>query len=223
MNFEQAHAAWLADHLRRRTGERRSRLERGHAHAEKLFARNVWWELKGNFDHLHPEYEVSDWRGRPYFADFCYKPGRLKLLIEIKGYASHVRDQDRRGFSMELSRETFLTGIGYTVISFSYDDVSEQPDLCITLLKLVLSNFEPRALPAERKILGESEILRLAFSRAGYIRPKDVTAHLRVNRRTAVRLLKGLVNKGWLHPVRNGSRIMRYKLTENRRLDDLWI
>src|SRR5690606_19843686 len=123
--FEQAHAAWLADHLRRRTGERRNRLERGHAHAEKLFARNVWWELKGSFDHLHPEYEVSDWRGRPYFADFCYKLGRQKLLIEIKGYAPHVRDQDRRGFSMELNRETFLTGIGYTVISFSYDDVSE--------------------------------------------------------------------------------------------------
>lgn len=223
MNFEEAHAAWLADHLRRRKGERRDRLERGHAHAEKLFARNVWWEVKGHFAHLHPEYEVSDWRGRPFFADFCYKLGRLRLLIEIKGYASHVRDQDRTSYSRELNRETFLTGIGYTVISFSYDDVKDQPDLCITLLKLVLSNFEPRAKPTERKIIGEHEVLRLAFNQAGTIRPADVTEHLRVCRRTAVRMLKRLVTRGWLYPVVSGKRIMRYRLVENRKLDDLLI
>ncbi len=219
MVFEQAHKAWVEDHLRRRKGERRSRLERGHAHAEKLFAQNVWWQLKGNFDHLHPEYEVLDWRGRPYYADFCYRLGRLRLLIEIKGYVTHVRDLDRPGFSRECNRETFLKGLGFTVISFSYDDVKDCPDLCITLLKLVLSSFEPQSVPTTRKVIGEKEVLLLACSLGGDIRPIDVSRHLRVNRRTAVKMLQSLSAKGWLIPIRSGNRVLRYKLVEGRNLD----
>ncbi|MNJ24078.1 hypothetical protein D3C77_184820 [compost metagenome] len=63
MTFVEAHTAFIQDHLSRRIGERRSRLERGHGHGEVLFAENIWWPLKGNFDDLHPEYEVLDWRG----------------------------------------------------------------------------------------------------------------------------------------------------------------
>ncbi|WP_379156766.1 hypothetical protein [Paenibacillus sp. sgz5001063] len=66
---------------------------------------------------LHPEYEVTDWRGRTYFADFAWMPRYVKLLIEIKGYASHVRDMDRQKYCSELNRETFLFAMGYHVIS----------------------------------------------------------------------------------------------------------
>jgi hypothetical protein len=59
MNFEKAHAEWLIRHLGKRKGERRGRLERGHAHGEKLFAEKVWWLIMGNFDDLHPEYGYS--------------------------------------------------------------------------------------------------------------------------------------------------------------------
>ncbi|MBW5448445.1 hypothetical protein GE107_20585 [Cohnella sp. CFH 77786] len=83
MDFEQAHEEWIAAHLNKRRGERRGRLKRGHRHSDQLFAKNVWWRLKGNFEHLHPEFEVLDWRGRPYFADFANILGRyLRLLIE---------------------------------------------------------------------------------------------------------------------------------------------
>ncbi len=76
MRFEEAHAAFIRCHLDLRAGERKGRLERGHGHGEKLFCQNIWWELKGNFEGLHPEYEVTDWRGKSYFADFAYKiPG----------------------------------------------------------------------------------------------------------------------------------------------------
>jgi hypothetical protein len=217
MDFEEEHAAWMEGHLKRRKGERRGRLERGHAHGEKLFAEKVWWCLKGSFDSLHPEYEVPDWRGRPFFADFAYIPGsHLKLLIEVKGFATHARDLDRQGFSRECNRETFLAGLGYVVISFAYDDVRDQPDLCITLLRLVLSQYEPMAGPVERQRVGEQEILRLAFTLGRDIRPKDVTDHLRVNRRTAVSLLRQLCAKGRLAPVQGGSRILRYRLVKGK-------
>lgn len=220
MDFEQAHAEWVNEHLKRRKGERRSRLDRGHGHGEKLFAKNVWWPLKGNFANLHPEYEVLDWRGRSYFADFCYRLGnRVKLLIEVKGYNTHVRDLDRPGFDRECNRETFLTGIGYDVISFSYDDVNERPDVCLMLLRLVLSRFEPRSGPVERQVLGEQEVMRLAFSLARGIRPIDVTEHLKINRRTAVRFLQNLCRKGQLIPEKRGNRVMRYRVAEGKKLD----
>ncbi|WP_276353638.1 hypothetical protein [Cohnella caldifontis] len=215
MNFEQAHENWIYEHLKKRKGERRGRLERGHGHSDQLFARNVWWRLKGNFNNLHPEYEVLDWRGRPYFADFAYILGYyLRLLIEIKDFGSHVREKDRQGHCNECNRETFLTGLGYTVISFAYDDVKERPELCANMLRLVLSRFESNAGPADRAKVFEQEIIRLSFTLSGEIRPLDVTRHLKINTRTAVRYLQSLCLQGWLAPVKpdGAQRVLRYRL-----------
>ncbi|MGO4275110.1 hypothetical protein AB4Z22_35640 [Paenibacillus sp. TAF58] len=144
MDFEKIHSAFINSHLGRRSGERKGRLERGHQHGEKLFLQNVWWPIKGNFDNLHPEYEILDWRGRSYFADFAYLAGSLKFLWEIKGFGPHVKDMDRKRFADELNRELFLQALGFRVISFAYDDVSQRPDLCITLLRMLLSRYQPR-------------------------------------------------------------------------------
>ncbi len=94
-NFEVSYEAFMQHHLQSRNGERKGRLERGHLEAEKLFCQRVWWELRGNFDGLHPEYEVIDWRGKSYFCDFAWLTPHVKLLIEIKGFGPHVRDMDR--------------------------------------------------------------------------------------------------------------------------------
>ncbi|WP_235886265.1 hypothetical protein [Paenibacillus cymbidii] len=105
MDFQTAHEAFIGAHLERRSGERKGRLERGHDHGEKLFLQQVWWLVKGDFEHLHPEYELQDWMGRSYFADFAWlPPGWIRLLIEIKGFSSHVRDMDRHKFCRELNR-----------------------------------------------------------------------------------------------------------------------
>ncbi|WP_438351203.1 hypothetical protein ACP8HI_11500 [Paenibacillus sp. FA6] len=108
MNFDKAHAVYIQYHLDKRMGERRGRLKRGHREAEKLFCHNIWWPLLGNFDHLHPEFEILDWRGLSYFCDFVWLTQGVKLVIEIKGFGPHVRDMDRKKYCNELNRETFL-------------------------------------------------------------------------------------------------------------------
>lgn len=217
LEFEEAHASFIQSHLDSRTGERRGRLERGHSHGELLFTRNIWWVLRGNFLHLHPEYEVLDWRGRSYFADFAWLPGFIKLLIEIKGFASHVRDMDRQKFCNELNRETFLHAMGYQVISFAYDDVEKRPELCINLLRMVLSRYMPERKPSSQALLAEKEIIRLAIMLARPIRPKDVAEHFEVDHRTAILKLKKLTEKGWLTPAfgSTGERIVRYELARD--------
>jgi len=215
MGYEDSHAAWIEGHLKRRMGERRGRLERGHGHSDQLFAKNVWYKLKGNFNHLHPEFEVMDWRGRSYFADFGYLLGDyLRLLIEIKDFGSHVREKDRQGHSRECCRETFLTAMGYVVISFSYDDVRERPDLCMMLLRMVLSQYEPKSAEVSKQSIEEKEVIRLAFKLASDIRPIDVENHLGINHRTAVRLLQSLCAKNWFRSIvrEGGSRVIKYEL-----------
>jgi len=199
--------------LASRKGERRSRLERGHHHGEALFARNVWWEVFGNFDDLHPEFEVPDWRGRSYFADFAWITRFIRLIIEVKGFASHVRDMDRQRFCGELNRETFLFGMGFDVISFAYDDVEQRPEVCVALLRMVVSRYRSHQPPVTRALMAEKEILRLAVQSVEPIRPKDVADHFEIDVKTAVSMLRKLCEKGWFRPCPrgNGERVVRYE------------
>ncbi|CAM4026476.1 hypothetical protein COLU111180_20115 [Cohnella lubricantis] len=217
MEFEQAYESFLTRHIERRTGERKGRLLSRNFHAEKLFLRNVWWPLKGNLEDLHPEYEIMDWRGRSYFADFAWTPsGAPVFLWEIKGFAKHVRDMDRNGYSGELNRELFLQGLGYRVASFAYDDVEGRPELVITLLRLLPSQFQGDVLPVKLDALAEREIIRMAIRLARPFRPVDVTRHLSINYRTTMKHMNSLVVKGWVRPVAtgNGERIVWYALAK---------
>lgn len=154
--------------------------------------------MRGDLADLHPEFEVLDWRSRSYFADYVWLPGFVKLLIEIKGFDTHVHDMDRQKFCNELNRETFLFSMGYNVISFAYDDIEKHPDLCIALLRMVISRFQPEMMPVSRALLAEKEIIRLAIRMARPIRPKDVELHFEIDHKTAVLMLQKLCNKGWL-------------------------
>ncbi|MGZ9583308.1 hypothetical protein [Paenibacillus marinisediminis] len=217
MNFEEAQASFHEHHLAARSGERRGRLERGQRHAETLFLRNVWWPLQGHFHDLHPEYEVLDWRGRSYFSDYAWLPGHVRLLIEIKGYASHVRDMDRQKYCNELNRETFLYAMGYHVISFAYDDVEQRPELCLTLLRMVMSRHQPSSTSVTRALMAEKEMIRFAIQLARPIRPKDVERHFEISHRTAVKMLHRLCQKGWLSSVHRGKgvRVVQYELAQD--------
>lgn len=214
MNFEQAYVEFIESHLQKRSGERKGRLERGHQVAEKLFCQNIWWPLRGHFDQLHPEFEVLDWRGRSYFCDFAWITEMVKLIIEIKGFGPHVRDMDRQKYCNELNRETFLTSMGFHVISFAFDDVAYRPELCISLLRMVLSRFQTPTPPLNMNSVIERELVRLAHTLARPIRPVDVTFHLGINHRTAIRALQNLCDKKVFTPIKGktGKYIVQYEL-----------
>jgi hypothetical protein len=222
MSFEEAHGLWVGMHLCKRSGERQGRLERGHGHGEKLFLRNVWWPVYGHLEHLHPEYEVLDWRGRSYFADFAWLPGHVNIIFEIKGYGPHVRDMDRKRYCEELNRETFLQGMGFRVVSFSYDDVADRPAVCISLLRLLLSRYQAFDGKISPTSLVGKEVVMFARRLGGSVRPSDLEAHLGVNHRTAMRYLRELCERGQLRPVRSGTgaKTMRYEVVRKGLLED---
>lgn len=223
MGFETMHEQWLKSHLKRRSGERKNRLQRGHGHGERLFLQQVWWPLFGHFDHLHPEYEASDWRGQPYFVDFAWIRGQCRFAFEIKGYGPHVQQTDRLRYRRELNRETFLQTLGFRVVSIPYDDLEESPEMTKFLLKTLLA---PYITAKERGNYArvEREVIRLALLTGRPIRPIDIARELSINRRTAVKTLKQLCSKGKLRPIVRGAsgRISRYEWVHSIEDESLW-
>ncbi|MGM0882368.1 MAG: hypothetical protein ACQEXQ_15165 [Bacillota bacterium] len=214
MNFETAHQAFIDRHVNCRIGERKGRLLRGHQYAEKLLLQNVWWPLFGNFDQLHPEYEIYDWNRKSQFLDFAFLPSFGRFGLECDGFQSHVKDMDRERFSYALNRDTFLTGMGWKMIHFSFDDVQNRPEVCRTLLQLVLSPYLMRIASIKPAVMIEKEVLRLAWSLGRRIRPIDVARVQEVDFRTARKRLQALVDKGWLQPIESGRGVLYYELNE---------
>jgi hypothetical protein len=214
MSFEKAHQAFLERHLQLRTGERKGRLLRGHNYVEKLLLQNVWWPLFGSLDHLHPEHEIYDWNRKSQFLDFAFLPSFGRFGLECDGFQSHIKDMDREKFSYALNRETFLTGLGWKMIHFSFDDVQNRPEVCRMLLQLVIGPYLIRNPPARPFIAEDKEVLRFALNLGRPLRPKDVSDHFDVNFRTARKWLRSLVDKGVLQPITRGQDVRYYELRE---------
>jgi hypothetical protein len=212
MGFKEIYTGWLEHHTRRRSGERKGRLERGHGHGERMFIERVWWPIFGHLNDLHPEYEVLDWRGRPYYVDFAWMVGQIKFAFEVKGYGPHVQNTDRIRYRRELNREIYLQIMGFKVVSIPYDELEEQPELVISLLKPLLSPYMTVGLRDSIYSRLERDVLLLAHRINKPIRPVDLVKELEINRRTAVRSLKILCEKGKFRPITvSGSRIARYE------------
>ncbi|MEK4041573.1 hypothetical protein NYE44_12250 [Paenibacillus sp. FSL L8-0493] len=222
MEFEEAHGLFIDQHMKSRTGEKRGRLVRGNNFAEKLFLQNVWWPMFESLDDLHPEYEVYDWNRKSQFLDFAFLPQTGSSFgIECDGYQSHVKDMDREKFNYSVNRDTFLTGMGWRMIHFSFDDIQQRPEVCRMLLQLVLAPYLARNSASVAILSEEKEVLRFAWRLGRPVRPKDVATHFCINFRTARRLLQSLSEKGLLKPVNQGERI-RYYEVKALRPDQMW-
>ncbi|UQZ35574.1 hypothetical protein C2I18_19845 [Paenibacillus sp. PK3_47] len=227
MGFAEEHRRWLDYHKKRRSGERLDRLERGHGHGEQMFVERVWWPVFGNLDDLHPEYEVADFRGRPYFVDFVWNPGQVKFAIEVKGYGPHVQNMDRTRYRHELNRETYLQISGFRVVAVPYDDLESTPELTISLFKALLVPGLLQSGDGEDKQYTrlEKDILRMAVRRKGFIRPVDLVHGLNVNPRTIRKSMIKLCEKGKFRPVAAGkdsNRVCRYEYIHSFADHEIW-
>ncbi|WP_042163898.1 hypothetical protein [Paenibacillus gorillae] len=216
-SFEQAHETFLLEHTNRRQGERKGRLVRGHQYAEKLLLQNVWWPVFGSFENLHPEYEVLDWNRKSQFLDFAYITPFGQFGLECDGYQSHIKDMDRERFSYSLNRDAFLTGLGWRMLHFSFDDVQKRPEVCRMLLQHAIGPafFHKESVAAGASVSSiriERELLQAAWRLGGAISPKEARECIGVDFRTARKHLQAMVVKGLLKPVSKGKQIRSYEV-----------
>lgn len=220
--FYTAYEQWLAAHVRKRTGERRRRLEEGHGHAEQKFMELVWYPLFQGFDHLHPEYELVDYGGNLRFIDFAWIRDTVKLAIEIDGFSAHASNLSRRQFDDGLMRQNHLVIDGWHVLRFSYDLVRDQPRLCQQVVQQYFGKIW--TLGVTRSLDGmsadellEREVIRLALREDRPLHPADVRRHLNLSEWHTKQLIRRIVSKGLLEPLHTDrQRIRCYRLVRER-------
>ncbi|NOU76036.1 DUF559 domain-containing protein [Paenibacillus sp. LMG 31458] len=212
-----AHENYLSHHLAIRKGERLRRLQEGHGHAEKAFLHQVWWPAFGNFNDLHPEYEVKDFRDGTRFLDFAFLRHSLKLAIEIDGYGTHSSQISRSQFADQCNRQNHLIIDGWKILRFSYDDVKDRPRMCEQTLQQFMGRYLGGTSLSEFKIdYIEKEIIRLALTIGRALKPSGVSQLLHFSSRKSCRILKSMSEKSLLKPAGDGIKCVRgYNIHKN--------
>ncbi len=179
----------------------------------------------GHLNDLHPEYKVTDWRGRPYFVDFVWKVGSVQFAFEVKGYGPHVQNTDRTRYRQELNREIFLQIAGFRVIAIPYDDLELSPELTISLLRSLLMPFLAlRTEENDEYSRLEREILQIAVRSNGFIRPVNLVNELGIDPRTVRKCMMLLCEKGKFIPIvsKRGGRVCKYEYMHSFSDIQLW-
>lgn len=214
--FEQEHRKWLESHTKRRSGERKRRLQVGHAHAEIEMLRKVWMPAFGHFQYLHPEYEVRDFLEGRRFIDFAYIRPPIRIAIEVDGYGPHLRDISRRQFCDERIRQMHLTNDGWIVIRIGYDDLTERPKVWQQLLLQLIGSLFGSGDGAPELYSHEREIVRLALRLGRPIKLPDVQQHLGCGYRASRKWMDRLEQTGLFRPIGgSAARAHAWTLDEN--------
>jgi very-short-patch-repair endonuclease len=226
MTFQTAYNTWFERHLKQRKGERKRRLAQGHGHAEKLFIEQVWYPAFRQFDGLHPEFEIADFRDGSRFLDFAFIRFPLRLAIEIDGYGPHSAKTSRWQFSDSLMRQNHLIIDGWRILRFSYDDVSEKPRMCEQILQQFMGSWIGAGIPSRSSSsdIIETEVLRLALRMDRFLRPGDICDLLQVQKDKARDILHSLLRKQYLLPAGRGvQRIRCYKVNREQVNERNWL
>jgi len=213
MGFEEEYRIFLEGHVKSQIGERQRRLMTGDFHAEKLFLENVWWPLFHNFQYLHPEYEIRDFKDGQRYLDFAYLRPMIKLCFEMDGYGPHLKQITRWQFNDQLERQNHLVLDGWTVIRFSYDQIKEHPRQCQQMTEQIIAKLSGHGFGFLELSIMEREVVRFALSRGDTFSPREIGQLLGLSFKTVKKLLTGMVEKKVIKPTQGKQRIHFYQLT----------
>jgi len=213
MGFDEAYAKWMEGHLASRSGERLRRLKEGHLYGEKLFLSQAWYPAIGNFDDLHPEYEVFDYRDGSRFLDHAFIRYPYKIDWETDAFGTHWSKISRKQYDDGLERQNQIGHDGWKVFRFSVDQLKEQPRKCQQFIQQVMGRlYGGSAHPALQLSLKEREIVRVAIRLNRPIMAEDVCAWIGIGRKHAHELVKSLAEQAILTPASGDIRIRSYRL-----------
>lgn len=210
--FDQQYELWIHTNILNEKNPRRLEiLQKGLGHGTVEFLRSVWFPAIGNFNDLHPEWEVRDFSNGYRYLDLAYMPGGARGGIEIQGYGPHARDLDVRRFKDLCRRHCLLALDGWTFLPIAYPSIAEEPKQCQQLILSFVGRFVASDVPASLSWL-EAEAVRFARRLLRPITPLELANHLRVSDRHTRRLLHKLVELQILDIASGEQRARTYKL-----------
>ena len=81
----------------------------------------------------------------PFLVDFLWREQRL--VVETDGYAGH---SGRAAFNEDRARDVRLELMGFTVVRFTYDQVTDRPDYVASALAALLNRPKSSSWPRGR-------------------------------------------------------------------------
>ncbi|RXT02360.1 DNA-binding response regulator [Ammoniphilus sp. CFH 90114] len=214
MQFEEQYSNFLNAHQAARNGERLRRLTEGHANAEMMFLKNVWWPLFRNFQHLHPEYEISDFKDGTRYLDFAYIRHGIKICIEVDGFGPHLKNITRWQFTDQLERQNQLVIDGWFVLRFSYDQITDKPRQSQQTIQQLIGKLFGDELSHLPLNYLEKEVIRFALKKDDVMTHTELCTLLDLSYKPVKKILLKLIQKGVLHPVSGKQRVHYYRLDE---------
>jgi len=209
---EQAYEAFIQRHLRARKGERLRKLRDDHGYGEKLLLVNAWWPAVGNFEHLHPEYEVRDFKNGLRYLDVALVRGIVKIGFEAVGFGPHAQRVSRWRFSDNLLRDNYLQLDGWRIFYFSVDLLEQQPMVCQQMIQQIMGRYFGDPGPQIKLSAHERDVLRFALSADEAITPGQVRAFLSCGIKYARATLHRLMEAGILAASGGTERIRSYSV-----------
>ncbi|MDH6670076.1 hypothetical protein M2277_000720 [Paenibacillus sp. LBL] len=210
--FDKQYESWMQTNtLNEKNPRRLEILHKGLGHGTIEFLRSIWFPAIGNFNDLHPEWEVRDFSNGYRYLDLAYMPGGARGGIEIQGYGPHARDLDVRRFKDLCRRHCLLALDGWTFLPIAYPSIVDEPKQCQQLVLSFVGRFIASDVPATLTWL-EAEAVRFARRLLRPITPLELADHLRVSDRHTRRLLHRLVELQILDVASGERRARTYKL-----------
>lgn len=210
--FEKLYETWLQENIEKESNPRRVELlRRGLGHGTVEFLRMVWFPAVGQFNDLHPEWEVRDFGNGYRYLDLAYRPGGAKGGIEIQGYGPHARDLDVRRFKDLCMRHSLLALDGWTFLPIAYPSILDEPKVCQQLVLSFVGKFVATDVSSTLSWV-EAEAVRFARRLLRPISPLELADHLRISDRHSRRILHTLVGLQILEGASGQERVRTYKL-----------
>jgi len=215
--FENAYGRWLQEQIRTAKAGRKQKLQQGLTFPEKLFARNVWWTAFGNFDHLHAQYEVRDFKDGVRYVDFVYIKNGIRLCIEIDPFGTHGHNLSRWNFDDNLDRQNDLVLDDWKVLRFSLDQIQEKPRKCQQKLQQGLGKWGAVRDPMLPSNPIDQAIVACMLRREEPLSPIEVSRELGWHRSTIARHMDKLSTNNRVLIAKSGnSRITKYTINPAR-------
>lgn len=142
ISFDETYNHWITARIaEEKNPRRREILNRGLSHGTVAFLRVIWFPAIGNFNDLHPEYEVRDLNNNYRYLDLAYMPGGAKGCIEVQDYRSHARDIETSRFKDLCMKQALLTLDDWSFLPVAYLSIRDDPGICKSLVLSFVGKF----------------------------------------------------------------------------------
>ena len=195
--FEQEYEKLLIQQRNSASGTRLELLKKDMV-GEKKMLKELIWPVFNSFDGFILEHEITSLSGVKMYIDVFYEP--FKLAFESEGFAGHSEMINRNRFDFERMRVRTMAMYGYTYLPVTWDELDKKSEQSRRDLYGLMGRLRS-SLKGELSMY-EREIVRFGLSLNRPFRITDVQACLELGKDKCRRIIKELMVKKLISPLR---------------------